>query len=407
MPLQLGIDLTDDYIAIYEQGEENAVVYPAVVCREKKEDVWYIGEVAYRMALSGQGVMSDKLLKLLRKNGTSTIYHRSYTAGELITKLLTKVIEEKIHTDDFSVIDTLGLALHSPDHVLMDQVRNCLADVEIPKEKTIMLTHEEAFVYYILSRPKELYSSMVSLFDLSNESLSYYEFMMVRGVGRRACVAEGEDIEDAFHTDILKKESGRTLGDKIITDVAKKRMEGKLVSAVLLTGTGFERTDWAQNFISYVCQRRRVLMEQGLFAIGACLGAESLLKPGGEEECLIFCNSRIGAEVSTLVTVGERSSRLVLVPAGQRWYDLNVHVELIPKEQDYVELQVEPFDSRKSKQVCKTVLNGFPSRPDRTTRIALDLHFDKADRADLSVTDMGFGELFPASGTMLREEIRL
>jgi len=407
MPLCLGIDLTDDYIAIYEQGEETASVYPAVICREKKEDVWYIGEQAYRLALNGQGVMSDKLLKLLRKGGTSTIYHRSYTAGELVSKLLARVIEEKLRTDDFSAVDSVGVALHQPDHELMDRVRQCLCDAGIPQEKITMLTHEEAFIYYTLSRDKEIYSSMVALFDLSSESLSYYEFMMVRGVSRRTCVAEGEDIEEAFHTDILKKESGRTLGDKIITDVAKSRMEGRLFSAVILTGTGFDRTDWAQSFLSYVCRKRRVLVEQGLFAIGACMSGKEALEPEDDNACLIFCNSRIGAELSTEVTVGERKSRLILVPAGQRWYGLNVHFELIPHDQNYIDFQIEPFDTRSAKRVSRAVLEGFPSRPDRTTRIAVDLHFDRQDRADISIKDMGFGELYPASDRTVREEIGL
>jgi len=405
--LILGIDLTDEYIAIAVQGDENASVFPAVICREKKDDIWYIGEEAYRVALAGQGVMTDKLLKLLEKDGTSTVYHRTYTAAELLGKLIAKVIGTRIRTADLSQVERVAVAVHKPDAGLMDRVMNSLEAAGIRREKATVITHEEAFVQYTLSREKEFYSSMVALFDLTGETLSYYEFMMIRGVSRRACVAEGEDLEEAFHTDILKKDSGRTLADKIMTDAARTRMEGKLFSAVFLTGSGFERTDWAQSFLNCICQKRRVVQESGLFAIGAQVLAGKLTDDGTKEDCLVFCNDRISSEISISVCVRERESRLVLVPAGERFYGLNVHVELIPQEQDYIDFQIEPFDVRKSKRTARAMLAGFPERPDRTTRVALDLDFRATDRADICMKDLGFGDLFPASDRKIIEEITL
>lgn len=405
--MNLGIDLTDDYIAIAVQGEETASVFPAVICREKKDDIWYIGEEAYRMALTGQGVMTDKLLKLLEKDGTSTVYHRTYTAVELLGKLIAKVIESRIRSVDLSVVDRIAVSVHRADAFLMDRVMSCLAAAGIRREKATVITHEEAFVQYTLSRDKEFYSSMAALFDLSGETLSYYEFMMVRGVSRRACVAEGEDLEEAFHTDILKKDSGKTLGDKIMTDAARTRMEGKLFSAVFLTGAGFDRTDWAPGFLSYICQKRRVVQESGLFAIGAQVLAGKLAEDEPKEDCLVFCNDRISSEISLLVSVHERESRLVLVPAGERFFGLSVHVELIPHEQEHIDFQIEPFDRGKNRRTARAMLAGFPERPDRTTRVALDLSFHGTDRADVCLTDLGFGELFPTSGKRIYEEITL
>ena len=403
----LGIDFTEEYIAVSLQGEENALVFPAVICREKKEDTWYIGEDAYRMALAGQGVITEKLLKLLFRDGTSTVYHRSYTAGELVTQLFRKVMEKAVRGTDLSGIETVCLAVHKPDAVLMDRISGCLEQAGIPKDRQILITHEEAFVHYALSREKDLASSMVALFDLSGERLSYYEFMMVRGASRKACVAEGEDLEEGFHASILKNDSGRELGDRIMTDVARRKMEGRLFSAVLLTGAGFEQTDWAGSFLAYVCQRRRVLQENGLFAHGAALCAEKSADGAGNEGCLIFCDSRISSEISILISVRERESRLVLVPAGERWYGCDLRVELLPRGQDYIDFAIEPFDSRKKKRTVRAGLSGLPVRPDRTTRIALEMSFRAADRAEVCISDMGFGELFPSSGQRICEEIVL
>jgi len=68
MSLNIGLDLCDDYIIAYEYEDQSMINVPAVICREKKDDLWYIGEGAYRMALSGKGVLTDKLLSLLRSH---------------------------------------------------------------------------------------------------------------------------------------------------------------------------------------------------------------------------------------------------------------------------------------------------------------------------------------------------
>ena len=84
--LLLGIDLCDDYSQIscfrpldmepepVALGDDTSSgLIPTVICKKKGEDVWYIGEEAYRLALFGGGTMVDKLVKLVRKEGYATI----------------------------------------------------------------------------------------------------------------------------------------------------------------------------------------------------------------------------------------------------------------------------------------------------------------------------------------------
>lgn len=402
MALTFGIDLTDEYIAVFETGKEQASIWPAVICREKKGTEWYIGEEAYREALSGRAVMTEKLLRLLRKDGTSTINRKVYPAVELLSMLIRMVLLHQLENGEIASIDRVCLCLHEPDRELLDRVAESAVMAGIDREKILMTSHEEAFLSYVLSREKEIYSNMACLFDLSSETLSYYEFMVVRGMSRKCAIAEGEDIEEAFHTDILRKDSGRTLGDRIITDVAKRHMDGKIFSGVFLTGSGFERTDWAPSFLGYVCNRRRVMYEKGLFAMGAGIMAGE--PAGGTEEYLIFCNMRVSSEVTTEVTVGERKSELILVPAGKRWYGLQVHVEVMPREQDYLELTVRPFDKSRETRTGRVELSEFPKRPDRTTRTAMDLTFRDSSTLCCKLSDMGFGEIFPASGVTIEKE---
>ena len=95
MSIALGIDLCNDYTICRAFGtkDDEFVALPTVVCKNKHTGEWEIGEEAYRMALSGDGVIVDKLLKLAKKNGTATIEDVKYEASELLKIYLGKLID--------------------------------------------------------------------------------------------------------------------------------------------------------------------------------------------------------------------------------------------------------------------------------------------------------------------------
>ena len=62
-------------------------------------------------------------------------------------------------------------------------------------------------------------------------------------------------------------------------------------------------------------------------------------------------------------------------------------------------------EKEKKKLVMK--LPGLPKRPNKTTRLALELVFLSPKECRITVTDRGFGELFPSSGKIWRETISL
>ena len=404
MGLNIGIDLCDDHLAIYVSGEDKVSIWPTVICREKNKEKWHIGEEAYRQALSGKGVLTDKLISLLLKDGRSTVSGRTYTAEELCANLLGKAISEAIADRDISEIENLCLALHEPLPGLMDSVSKALLSIGIKEKAIRLISHSEAFIRYMLSKDKELYNNTVGLFDLSEGSLSYYEFRMIRGLSLRTVICNGTDMEEAFHLDILRNESGRKLADHILAECARKLMEKKIFSSVFLTGKGFEELEWAEEFKEFICRRRRVIYEDGIFARGAALAAELCAEGGGEDE-LLLCDTRIPAEISMDVSVEGRPNRLILAAAGTPWYGYTAHAEFIPQGQTSVDIDVNPVDRHIQKQRKTVELSAFPERPDRCTRVSMDMKLGGARRAELCFRDLGFGEFFPGTDTEIRSEI--
>ena len=406
MSLKLGIDLCDDYTTAYVHEDRSMVSVPTAICREKKDDLWYIGEGAYRMALSGKGVLTDKLMSLLKKGGTSTVARRSYTAEQLLSRLLAAVFWQLLNGRSTGEIDRLVISLHRAEKAEMDSIINAAAAAGVDREKIAVISHSDAFVYYTMAQSKDLYANMAALFDLSDEALSFYKMKAVRGISRNSVVVEGTDLEESFRIGILKKEAGSELGDRIMTDAARRCLGNDIYSSVMLTGKGFERTDWARNFIEYICRKRRVIYEAGLFAIGAANYA-SLSASDQSPPFLVFSDTSIASEISIQLSFGERRSKLVLVQAGQSWYGAGAYIEILPHGQDYIDIDIEPVDKFAVKKSARIKLEGFEARPDRCTRISLELGFSNAETMDITIRDLGFGELFRAGDTLIKEQIKI
>ena len=55
--------------------------------------------------------------------------------------------------------------------------------------------------------------------------------------------------------------------------------------------------------------------------------------------------------------------------------------------------------------LVKVPLDGFPKRPERTTRIQITAGFLDEKTMVVKVTDKGFGELFPKTDAAIRQEV--
>ena len=396
MALRIGVDLCDDYTVISVAGEDEVTSMPTVICRDKKKEYWHIGEEAYRMALSGKGVLTDKLVSLLKKDGRSTVGDRTYSSVELCTEFLRFALKEALGDRELQDIEGLCLVLHKADPELMDRASEAVAALGLPEGSFRISSHEEALIHYILPKEKELYNNLVAVFDLSEEVFSYYEFRVIRGVGRQTVMCSGTDLEEAFHIDVLKTDSGRKLADHIIAECARKLMDRKIYSSVFLTGKGFSDTEWAEEFKEFICKRRRVIFEEGIFARGAAIYMNELLR-GVQEDRLVIFDTRLSAEIGMEVSAEGRQSRLILAPAGICWYGYKAHAEFIPDRQDHADIDIVPVDRHRSRVTRSAGFGELPERPDRCTRLSMDLSLKGPDQMEIRFKDMGFGDFFPAT----------
>ena len=100
--LMIGLDICDTYTQMYCYGNEKVWNFPAIICYNKPDGSWWLGENgrdAYSYAL-GDGVIVDKLLNLLQKEGTATIGGVKYEARFLMARYLELVLLKAMEAAD-------------------------------------------------------------------------------------------------------------------------------------------------------------------------------------------------------------------------------------------------------------------------------------------------------------------
>jgi len=405
--LIIGIDLCDTYTQVSVLGREEIWSLPTVVCRKKTVEEWCIGEEAYKHTLMGDGVIVDKLLSLVLKDGTSTIAQVKYDGATLLRKYLENLLDMVRAEYPGVPVSQVVIALKNMEMKLMDELMGCAEYLGVPRDNVHIASHTECFVYYVLSQRRDVWGGQVGMFALSDEDLRYYELKVTRGPRQVTAVAEHRELEEGFNLNVLDTISGSKMADKILCACSDRMMQKKLYSSVFLTGKGFTRTDWAPDFMKKVCHRRRVFVEPSLFAKGAALKAEDYLHERTSYPFVCICEGKLKSTVAMEVVKHDTKVQMALAVAGESWYEARSVLEVILDNQNEIELTILPYQDPKQRRIVKIPLEGFPKRPNKTTRIRIAAGFLDEKTMVIKIVDRGFGELFPKSDVEIRQEVML
>lgn len=404
--LILGLDLCDAYTQLVCDRGEKSWTLPTVICKKKEEDVWLVGEAAYASALKGDGVIVDKLVKLVKKDGTATIMNIKYGGMQLMVQFLVQVLALAKKEYQTEKIRKLVITVSKVETRILECLKQCGDYLGLEPGGLHIVSHTESFMYYVLSQKREVWTNQVGMFDLSEDGLYYYEMKMQRGMRQSTVVAEWERMEESFDLDILNSPPGGRMADKILCSCSSRLIQKKLYSSIFLTGKGFGNLDWAENFMKLICNRRKVYMEDTLFARGAACQGADLLREKTDYPYTYICEGRLNCSVSMKVLSKGQDSQLFLAKAGEVWYEAGADVEMILDHQDYLEFMITPLDSKK-KKMMRMMLEGFPRRDDKTLRVLVQVEFLDERTMSVTVKDQGFGDFFPSTGANIRQEVML
>ena len=416
MGLILGIDLCDSFsqISVYSPeknapdplllgGSDAGGMISTTLCKVKGSDRWLIGTDAYQRALMGEGTMVDKLVKLLMRDTSATIEGVRYSAVDLMAAFIEQLIRLPRIVYKEEETDSIAFSLRVLDPDLLDRLTEACDKCGLDRSHVRFLSHTECFAYYVASQPKELWPNTVSSFDLTDAGLDYLEMKVVRGRRPQILQASREALDEAFDLDLLESPMGERMADTILSACADRLLQKKLVSSVFLTGEGFTTVDWAKEFLKKICNKRKVFSGQHMFADGAALIAYDSTLKESRFPYLCICEGRLSSTISLYALQDGRNEQLILAAAGSNWYEAKASAEFILDDIHTLELMVTPFATQRVETISLS-LDELPARPNKTTRVEVIVSFASENRVTVRVVDKGFGDLFPASGTVIRKD---
>ena len=190
----------------------------------------------------------------------------------------------------------------------------------------------------------------------------------------------------------------RNASEKTLEDVFADHS----ISSVFLVGDDFEE-EWMKQNLKLLRMGRRVFAGKNLFVKGACYQAMDLQE--GIQKFLYLGSEKVCCSIGLKVREKDREEFVTIVDGGKNWYESNVSLDVLLLDEPVLEFAMIPING-KEKRTSVLHLEELPARPIKTTRLGIELKFVEANRAKLTVRDLGFGEIFPQSDMVYEGELQ-
>ena len=405
-PKVLGIALSDISTNLIFYPDDEALIFPTVISKKKGEDAWVVGEDAYALALDGKGIITDKLLKLTRKDGIATIDGTRYEGKEILKIYFREIINagmEKLYKEK---PEEVVVAMSGLEEDIVGDIREAFVGLGYQPNHIHIISKEESFIYFVLSLKKDIWNNKVGMYDLSDVSLTYYEMLVNRNSRKLLVNAESENMDEAFNLQILNNPSGAKLADKILTSVAEKVMDKKKFSSIFLTGQVFAEHEWADGFISYLCSRGKVYLDTNIFAKGAAFKGVDLASENSIYNLTAICEGRLRSDVYINVENNGKDGKIYLAKAGDFWDEPDTELLMIPDDKEVIDISVAGIDGKVKKNI-PILLDFLPKRPIKTRRFYFRTKFLDDKIMNVEIEDAGFGDMYPPTDVKRNIEVNI
>lgn len=407
----VGYDLSNEYAQIsylsvgddiaktisLKPGEE---AYNIPLCLFKRSEVnqWFVGNEAVNYSTLEEGQMVEHLWEYALVGDSVEVVGEEFDPISLLllyirrtlTLLNTEVKKENIKGIMFTVPELTKRAIEVLDMIV--------ALLNLEGIKIGFQGREESIYHYMLRQPSELWQYDVLVYDYDGRDMQSYRFFLNKKTKPMVAL-----VDAAKHTTLNTSDDEEK--DAAFVSVVKNTCDGHIVSCAYLLGDGFEG-EWCKDSLRELCRNRRAFRGNNLYSRGACYSMELLLNPPKTVQTVFLGGNKLKANIGMEVIRGGEESYLALLNGGENWFDSQKTVELIIDKGNSFVVTITPLDGRNVRNV-EISLEGLNDREQKATRIRLEAVMETENDLRINVTDLGFGEFYPASHQLFTRQIPL
>lgn len=280
----------------------------------------------------------------------------------------------------------------------MDLIYAALETMNLKRDRVVVISHKQSYLYYALCQKKELWQSDVGMFDYTKKSLYYYQMNIDRNRKPIVVGVIQKDYSDLIHV----KDGNRAI---LFEGIAHGATHRQMISTLYMTGVGFAG-DWADGVLQRLAQGRRVFKGRNLYVNGACYAARELSGEGKLDDFLFLDEDMITSHITTKVYADAAIKEIIFAKAGTPWHQVDREIDMIPDGDEEIVISVRNILNRTSKEYVIS-LEPVLGRNNKRVRIGVHVQFSDVNTCIITVKDKGFGEIAPSSNRIWEQVISL
>ena len=374
-------------LSVTEDG--GVFCFPTVIGRRFGANPWVCGIEAADLAAEGRGIVLEQLVSLARAGNGIEIDGELFDPVALLMLFLKRSLSLPGLPAGPEQIAAVMISVDILDQ-RMTEVLNQAAGVLQPVPVFFQSRGES---FYLLHQPRELWLGQALACEHEEQRLRTYCMVCNRRTTPNVVFVE-------------EKEYQMTASDEAFRQILEETCRDRTVSSAYLLGRSFEK-EWYGESLRYLCRGRRVFRGNNLYSKGACFGAAEALAAGENDRQYVFLGrDTLKANLGMKVLRGGQDSYFALLDAGTSWFEARVQCEFYLESGNTLSILVMPLTGRESKEV-EIILHDLPKREERATRIRMELAMESEDGVSVTLEDLGFGEIYPATHRIWHERFLL
>lgn len=372
--------------------------FPTTLCKREDNDNWHFGLEAEYFGQQTDGIYIDDLYQMAEEGTTKKAGGQEYEPWQLLAVFFKESLKMLGIQDTEKAISGLMVTVESLNVSLVENIKKALDTLHLKKGCCRIQNYGESFYYYAFYQKPELYLKKVALMEFEGSKL-YFQALKIQKSTKPMLVTLSPKQE--FQLGDTPEQ-----WDMDLYQTLCKVMDIDEYSSAYLIGDGFDRS-WAVTSLPRLVKgARRVFSGNNLFVKGACYAAKEKTEEKRLKEYLYVGEDLIRTNVGMEMIVHGMNGYYPLIKAGENWYEAEHSCDFILDEKTELNFLSSPMEGGE-KKVFAMELPDLPERPNRTTRLHLEIWAESAKRCCIKVTDMGFGEMFPSTGRMWTDTLEI
>ncbi|WP_026520513.1 DUF5716 family protein [Butyrivibrio sp. FCS006] len=384
---------------------------PTILCKRKDVNQWFYGKEAVRHIDDGDGYEVSGLIAAAKEGKPVAVGNTEYDPIALLTLFVKRSLSLLSMEVSLDNVDAIMFTVRSLDHRMVQVLNAVTTALELKTPNVFYQSHEESFYNYMLYQPEDLTHHTVLACDYDHEELSVYEMDLNYNTKPVVATIDVKTFDDLWLDEGFPKEAAlfhktcERLDDEFLT-IMQKVCGEKIISTIFLLGDGF-REKWPKRSLEFLCRTRRVFQGNNLFSKGASIAARERIRPSGNANRFVFLGEdKLKANLGMKLLKCGTEVYHALLDAGVNWYEAGTSFDIIMDPSGILNIEVTPLTG-KTPRIVQLYLDGLEKRPPRATRLRIALSMGSVNEVNVKVTDLGFGELFPATGKVWEQTIEV